>query len=126
MVPAATRPWARSALGKSFIPRPIIESVGLDTPQHGCENLFRNTTRSSLHRNADARSDVGDAVNGLGVGHVISLMRLLDFGIDDAGEIALGVKEVALILSIEIRGINRTGEVSHKHPVARHVEGDAD
>jgi hypothetical protein len=49
-------------------------------------------TQRGPARTDNARSDVGDAVNGLGVGHVISLMRLLDFGIGDAGEIALGVK----------------------------------
>src|SRR6516225_9911265 len=52
--------------------------------------------------------------------------QISDFGVGDAGEVALGVKEVALVLSIEIGGINRTSEVSHEHPVARHVEGDAD
>jgi hypothetical protein len=33
-------------------------------------------------------------------------MRLLDFGIGNAGEIALGVKEIAFVLSIEIGGID--------------------
>jgi hypothetical protein len=31
---------------------------------------------------------------------------VLDFGIGDAGEVALGIKEVALVLSIEIGGID--------------------
>ena len=35
------------------------------------------------------------AADGLGVGHVISPMRLLDFGVGDAGEIALRVQEIA-------------------------------
>src|SRR6516162_8543038 len=53
-------------------------------------------------------------------------LRLLDFGIGDAGEVALGVEEVALVLSVEISGIDRTGEVGDEHPVAGNVEGDAD
>ena len=53
-------------------------------------------------------------------------MDLLDFGVSDAGEIALAVEEIALVLSIEIGGIDRTGEVGDEHPVARNVEGDAD
>ena len=73
-----------------------------------------------------AGADDGDAVNGFSVAHVMSPMRSSDFGVGDAGEIALGVKEVALILSIEIGGIDRTGEVGDEHPVARNVEGDAD
>src|SRR5262249_22753625 len=55
----------------------------------------------------------------------LSPMCVLDFGIGDAGEIALGVEEIALILSVEIGGIDRTGEVGDEHPIAGHVEGDA-
>src|SRR5262249_2302288 len=68
------------------------------------------------------------AIRRMGLFSVMSFLRcvLLDFGIGDAGEIALGVEEVALVLSIEIGGIDRTGEVSDEHPVARNVEGDAD
>jgi len=53
-------------------------------------------------------------------------MRLSDLGIGDAGEIALSVEEVALVLSVEISGIDRTGEVGDEHLVAGDVEGDAD
>src|SRR6185295_17166918 len=53
------------------------------------------------------------------------LQCLLDFGIGDAGEIALSVEEIALVFSIEIGGIDRTGEVGDEHPVAGNVEGDA-
>src|SRR5262249_14783942 len=53
-------------------------------------------------------------------------MRLLALGIGDAGKVALGPEEVALLLSIEIGGIDRTSEVGDEHPVAGNVEGDAD
>src|SRR5712671_4520483 len=65
------------------------------------------------------------AMRRMGLVSVMSFLRLLDFGIGDAGEIALGVKEVALVLSIEIGGIDRTGEVGDEHPVAGNVEGNA-
>src|SRR5580704_14812119 len=44
------------------------------------------------------------AIRRIGLVSVMSFLRcvLLDFGIGDAGEIALGVEEVALALSIEI------------------------
>ena len=68
------------------------------------------------------------AMRRMGLVSVMSFLRcvLSDFGIGDAGEIALGVEEVALVLSIEIGGIDRTGEVGDEHPVAGNVEGDAD
>src|SRR3954464_7835937 len=55
-----------------------------------------------------------------------SPLRLSDFGVGDAGEIALGVEEVALVLAIEIGGIDRTGEIGDEHPIVRNVEGDTD
>src|SRR5882672_5872507 len=55
-----------------------------------------------------------------------SPMRLSDFGVGDAGEIALRVEEVALVLSIEIGGIDRTGEIGDEHPVTGNVERDTD
>src|SRR5882757_5418350 len=72
-----------------------------------------------------SRSDDADAANGLGVRHVISPC-LLDCDVGDPSEIALGVEEVALVLAIEIGGIDRTGEVGDEHPVAGNIEGDAD
>src|SRR6516165_6283578 len=58
---------------------------------------------------------------------VMSFLRCLsDFGIGDAGEIALAGEEVALVLSIEIGGIDRAGEVGDEHPIAGKVEGNAD
>src|SRR5258706_8075858 len=53
-------------------------------------------------------------------------MRLSDFGIGNAGEIALGVEEVALVLSIEIGGIDRTGEIGDEHAIVWNVERDTD
>src|SRR5262249_50161650 len=73
-----------------------------------------------------ARADDGDAANGFGVGHVASPVRSSDFGIGDAGEIALGVEEVALILAIEIGGIDRAGEDGDEHAVGGNIERDAD
>src|SRR3984893_7431998 len=68
------------------------------------------------------------AMRRMGLVSVMSFLRcvLLDFGIGDASEVALGVEEVALVLSIEIGGIDRTGEVGDEHPVAGNIEGDAD
>src|SRR6516162_6360655 len=56
----------------------------------------------------------------------LSPVRLLDFGIGDAGEIALSAEEVALVLAVEIGGIDRTGQIRHEHSVAGNVERDAD
>src|SRR5258707_11864624 len=65
------------------------------------------------------------AMRRMGLVSVMSFLRLLDFGIGDAGQIALGVEEIALVLSIEIGGIDRTGEVDFEHPVAGTVDGVA-
>src|SRR5258708_38914303 len=56
----------------------------------------------------------------------ISALRCGKFGVGNAGEIALGVEEVALVRSVEIGGIDRSGEVGDEHPVARNVDGEAD
>ncbi len=48
-----------------------------------------------------AGSDDGDAANGLGTVHVISPMRLLDFGVGDAGEVALSEQEISFTGPIE-------------------------
>src|ERR1700720_1349028 len=68
------------------------------------------------------------AMRRMGLASVMSFLRCVwsDFGIGDAGEVALAVKEIALVLSIEIGGIDRSGEVGDEHPVARNVEGNAD
>src|SRR4029077_13884632 len=68
------------------------------------------------------------AIRRIGLVSVMSFLRcvLLDFGVGDAGEIALRVEEVALVLSFEIGGIDRTGEVGDEHAVAGNIEGDAD
>src|ERR1700739_58176 len=55
----------------------------------------------------------------------ISLL-LRDFGVCDAGEVALCVEEIAFTGSIEPCGINRAGEIGHDHAVVWNVEGDAD
>src|SRR5216684_4199440 len=56
----------------------------------------------------------------------ISALRCRKFGVGDAGEIALGVEEVALARSVEIGGIDRSGKVGDEHAIAGNVEGDAD
>src|SRR5215510_4560740 len=53
-------------------------------------------------------------------------MRLLDFDVGDAGEVALGVQEVSLVRSVEVGGIDGTAEVGDEHPVSGNVEVDAD
>jgi hypothetical protein len=52
------------------------------------------------------------------------LRRMQTFCISYAGEISLAGKEVALVLSVKIGGIDRTAKVGDEYPVARHVEGD--
>src|ERR1700710_379222 len=68
------------------------------------------------------------AMRRMGLGSVMSFspVRWSDFGVGDAGEIALGVEEVALVLSVEIGGIDRTGEIGDEHPVVWNIERDAD
>ena len=73
-----------------------------------------------------AGADDGDAANGLVVGHVCSPMHVLDFGVGDAGEIALGCEKRPLVRSIELRDVERAGEIGHEHAVARNIERDAD
>src|ERR1700677_1878167 len=46
----------------------------------------------------------------LGGMDISTTKRCSDFGVGDAGEITLGVEEVALVLSIEISGIERPGK----------------
>src|ERR1700693_32541 len=53
-------------------------------------------------------------------------MRLSDFGVGDAGEVALGVEEISFTGSIEPCGVNRAGEIGHKHAVVWNVECDTD
>src|SRR5262249_13689676 len=52
--------------------------------------------------------------------------RFSDFGVGNAGEVALGVEEVALVLAVEIGGIDRAGEVGDEHAIAGDVERDPD
>src|ERR1700674_4668720 len=42
-----------------------------------------------------------------------------NFGVGDAGEIALRVQEIAFTRSVEPRRVERAGEVGHEHAVAR-------
>src|SRR5712672_938985 len=56
----------------------------------------------------------------------ISALRCGKFGVGNAGEVALGIEEVALVRSVEIGGIDRTSEVGDEHTVTWNVEGDAD
>src|SRR5262249_3865453 len=65
------------------------------------------------------------AMRRMGLVLVMSVLRS-DFGVSDAGEIALGVEEVALVLAVEISGIDRAGEVGAEQPGAGYVESDAD
>src|SRR4051812_42485848 len=49
-----------------------------------------------------------------------------DFGVCDAGQIALREEKRALLRAIEPRGIDRAAEIGDEHPIAGNVEGDAD
>src|SRR5712664_3408931 len=55
-----------------------------------------------------------------------SPMRLSDFGVGNAGEVALCVEEISFTGSIESGGVNRAGEIGHKHAVVWNVERDTD
>src|SRR5262252_1116210 len=65
------------------------------------------------------------AMRRMGLVLAMSCLRS-DFGVGDAGEIALGIEEVALVLAIEIGGIDRAGEVGDEHAVAGNIKCDAD
>ena len=51
---------------------------------------------------------------------------MLDFGVGDAGEIALGCEKRPLVRPIELRDVERTGEIGHEHAVAWNIQRDAD
>src|SRR5258706_5144827 len=53
-------------------------------------------------------------------------LLLRDFGVGDAGEVALCVEEISFTGSIEPCGVNRTGEIGHEHAIVWHVERDTD
>src|SRR5580704_2630116 len=57
------------------------------------------------------------AIRRMGFVSVIvnSPMRLSDFGVGDAGEIALGVEEISFAGSVEPRRVDRAGEIGHEH-----------
>src|SRR5215813_13575295 len=91
------------------------------------------TTCSPLARNSEAQlAPITPvpmmAMRRMGLVLVMSCspMRSSDFDVSDAGKIALGVEEVALVLAIEIGGIDRAGEVCDEHAVAGNIEGEAD
>src|SRR5712664_3762572 len=53
-------------------------------------------------------------------------LLLRDFGVCDAGEVALGVEEIPFTGSIESCGVNRAGEIGHEHAIVLNVERDTD
>src|SRR6478735_4361192 len=87
------------------------------------------TTSSPLARNSEVQlapiTPVPTmAMRRMGLVSVMSFLRcvLVDFGIGDAGEIALGVEEIAFASSVELGGIERAGKIGHEHAIARHIE----
>src|SRR5438552_13592069 len=68
------------------------------------------------------------AMRRMGLVAVMSFspMRLSDFGIGNAGEVALCVEEISFTGSIEPCGVNRAGEIGHEHAVVWNVERDTD
>src|SRR5882724_9237579 len=65
------------------------------------------------------------AMRRMGLFCDISLL-LRDFGVRDAGEIALCVEEIPFTGSIEPCGVDRAGEIGHEHAVVWNVERDTD
>src|ERR1700726_4574704 len=53
-------------------------------------------------------------------------LLLRDFGVCDAGEIALCVEEISFTGPIEPCGVDRAGEIGHEHAVVWNVERDTD
>src|ERR1700722_10460709 len=64
----------------------------------------------------------------MGLVSVMSLspMGLSDFGICDAGKVALSVEEIPFAVSVEPGGVDRAGEIRHEHPIVWNVERDPD
>src|ERR1700727_55777 len=88
------------------------------------------TTCSPLARNSEVQLAPMTpvpimAIRRMGLFCDISLL-LRDFGVRDAGEVALAVEEVALTGPIEPRGVDRAGEIGHEHAVARYIERNSD
>src|ERR1700722_9718492 len=118
----ATGPIARAPATRS--PRissapPLRSARG---PSRRPEDLWREKGRSSLRRSRRCRRWRYGEWTWRRSCH---FSDLLDRDVRDAGEIALGKEKVALVLSIEVGGIDRAGEVSDEHSVAENVEGDA-
>src|ERR1700693_4746392 len=49
-----------------------------------------------------------------------------DFGVRDAGKVALRVEQRLLIGSVEIGPVDRAREISDEHPTAFQIQGQAD
>src|ERR1700727_2654945 len=88
------------------------------------------TTCSPLARNSEVQLAPMTpvpimAIRRMGLFCDISLL-LRNFGVRDAGQVALRVEEIAFTGSIEPRGIDRACKISHEHPIVRNIERDAD
>src|SRR6202044_20100 len=57
---------------------------------------------------------------------VLLWMRRSDFGVGDAGEVALGEEQGLLVGAVEIGAVDRAGEVGDEHAPAFQVQGQAD
>jgi hypothetical protein len=73
-----------------------------------------------------ASADDCDAANGFGRGHKNAPMRLSDFDVGDAGEIALSSEDSTFVCTVEVGDIERTGEVRCEQAVARDIQREAD
>src|SRR5882757_11586625 len=64
------------------------------------------------------------AMRRMGLVSVMSFLRSVgsDFGVGDAGEIALGEQEISFTGSIEPREIDRAGKIGHEHAIVWNVE----
>src|SRR6201995_1686560 len=63
------------------------------------------------------------ATRRMGLVSVMSFL-LRDFGVCDAGEVALCVEEISFTRSIEPCGVNRAGEIGHEHAIVWNIESD--
>src|SRR6202051_1443601 len=88
------------------------------------------TTCSPLARNSEVQLAPMTPVPMMAIRRMGLLCDISDllgnFGVGDAGEIALPEQEVAFARPVEPRGVERAGEVGHEHAVARNVERDSD
>src|ERR1700722_8069542 len=68
------------------------------------------------------------ATRRIGLVVMVSLLwiRWSDFGVGDAGEVALGEEQGLLVGAVEIGAVDRAGEIGEEHPAPFQIQGQAD